>query len=95
MSLRENERRILAEIEDRLSTDDPDLAEVLASFDVDDYVAPEDTGGEWKLWVVCGAIATVAISLLVALFLAVPGPAPQEEAPAPTTPGAVTRTLTP
>ncbi|MEY9212609.1 DUF3040 domain-containing protein [Thermobifida halotolerans] len=95
MSLRENERRILAEIEDQLSTDDPDLAEVLASFDVDDYIAPEDAGGEWKPWAVCGAIAAVVVGLLVALFLAVPGPTPQEEVPAPAGSGAVTQTLTP
>ncbi|KUP96850.1 DUF3040 domain-containing protein [Thermobifida cellulosilytica] len=83
MALRENERRILAEIEDQLSADDPALAEVLSSFDVDDYVAPDEAAEAWKPWAVCGAIALVVVGLLVALFVAVPGAdAQQESAPA-------------
>lgn len=96
MSLRENERRILAEIEDRLSADDPELAEVLASFDTDDYSASEEVAEAWKPWAVCGAIAIVVVGLLVALFVAVPGAGPEgEPAPADRPGGGVSQTLTP
>lgn len=79
MSLRENERRILAEIEHQLSTDDPELAEALASFDGGDRFSSEEIAETWKPWAICAAIASVVAGLLVVLFLAIPGPQPSGE----------------
>ncbi|MBB6120126.1 DUF3040 domain-containing protein [Nocardiopsis algeriensis] len=73
MSLREHERRILAEIERQLSEEEPELAGRLASLSD----APSDLGlGSWKPWVACGLIAAVTAGLLVLLFVLTPS-APQ------------------
>lgn len=73
MSLREHERRILEEIERQLSEEEPDLAERLESFGVEDPDTPVDPGlGSWKPWVVCALIATVTTGLLVLLFVLTP-----------------------
>ncbi|RCV50405.1 DUF3040 domain-containing protein [Marinitenerispora sediminis] len=77
MALRENERRILAEIEHRLSEDDPELAERLSAFGTDDPFAedgPEgvEDGAGWKPWAVCGAIAALLVGLLVVVFAMTP-----------------------
>ncbi|MET9781341.1 DUF3040 domain-containing protein [Nocardiopsis alba] len=78
MSLREHERRILAEIERQLSEEAPRLADRLSSFESDDPDAPVDPGlRSWKPWVACGLIAAVTVGLLIALFVltpSVPGP---------------------
>lgn len=82
MALRENERRILAEIEHRLIEDAPDLAERMASF------TPEEGDTEsvlrlgWKPWAVCGVIAALVITMLTVLFVLTPGPQ-AESAPGP------------
>lgn len=79
MSLREHERRILAEIERHLSEDAPDLAGRLETFGSDDPDAPADPSfGGWKPWVACGLIAMATAMLLVLLFLMTPS-APQPE----------------
>ncbi|MDE3724977.1 MULTISPECIES: DUF3040 domain-containing protein [Nocardiopsis] len=85
MSLRENERRILQEIERRLSEEEPELAGRLESFGDPD--APIDPGlSGWKPWVACGLIAAVTAGLLVLLFVLTPGaPQPEPSAPAQTT----------
>ncbi|PSL00112.1 Protein of unknown function (DUF3040) [Murinocardiopsis flavida] len=90
MALRENERRILAEIEHRLIEDDPELAESLASFASDAADSESVLRLGWKPWVVCGIIATVVITMLTVLFMLTPGPRP-ESAPGPAsdTPGVV------
>ncbi|GHC83288.1 hypothetical protein GCM10007079_24270 [Nocardiopsis terrae] len=83
MSLREHERRVLAQIERQLSEDAPDLAGRLEAFGSDDPDAPVDPGlRSWKPWVACGLIAAVTAGLLVMLFVLTPS-APQPEAPAP------------
>ncbi|TDQ53405.1 DUF3040 domain-containing protein [Actinorugispora endophytica] len=94
MALRENERRILAEIEHRLSADDPELAGHLTSFGEDDptFAAERGAGGGWRPWLVCGAIALVMAGLLVVLFLATPDGAPE---PAATQPPPAPVTLSP
>ncbi|ADH67975.1 DUF3040 domain-containing protein [Nocardiopsis dassonvillei] len=82
MSLREHERRILAEIERQLSEEEPDLAGRLESFGSGDPDAPADPGlGGWKPWVACGLIAAVTAGLLVMLFVLTPS-TPQPSAPA-------------
>ncbi len=87
MSLREHERRILAEIERQLSEEAPRLADRLSSFGSDDPDAPVDPGlRSWKPWVACGLIAAVTAGLLVLLFVLTPGapqPVEQPSAPAP------------
>ncbi|GLU45774.1 DUF3040 domain-containing protein [Nocardiopsis ansamitocini] len=88
MALRENERRILAEIEIRLSEDDPQLAGHLSSFGSDDpSFAVAHSAGGWRPWLVCGAIAFAVVGLLVVLFVATPGassvPSPAGSTPAP------------
>ena len=81
MSLREHERRILAEIERQLSEDAPELAGRLESFGAEDPDAPVDSGLQhWKPWVVCGLIAAVTTILLVLLFVLTPN-APQPRDP--------------
>ncbi|GAA3741801.1 hypothetical protein HDA32_003387 [Spinactinospora alkalitolerans] len=84
MALRENERRILAQIEHRLSQDDPELAGHLTSFGADDpgLIGEERRGGGWKPWAVCGLIAAVVVGLLVMLFTVTPG-RPTEATPQP------------
>ena len=84
MSLREHERRILAEIERQLSEDAPELAGRLEAFSTEDPDAPADPGlRTWKPWVACGLIAAITASLLVMLFVFTPS-APQPENPSPT-----------
>ncbi len=83
MSLREHERRILAEIERQLSEDAPELAGRLEAFGTDDPDAPVDPGlRSWKPWVACGLIAAVTAGLLVLLFVLTPS-APQPDNPRP------------
>ncbi|WP_304455317.1 DUF3040 domain-containing protein [Nocardiopsis sp. YSL2] len=77
MSLREHERRILAEIERQLSEEEPALAGRLEAFGSDDPDAPVDPGlNSWKPWVACALIAAVTAGLLVLLFVLTPS-APQ------------------
>lgn len=84
MSLREHERRILAEIERQLTEDAPDLAGRLEAFGTEDPDAPADPGlHSWKPWVACGLIAAVTAGLLVMLFVLTPT-APQPDGPSPT-----------
>ncbi|OLT29615.1 hypothetical protein BJF83_10745 [Nocardiopsis sp. CNR-923] len=89
MSLREHERRILAEIERQLSEEAPDLAGRLSAFGSDDPDAPLDpslTG--WRPWVACAVIAAVTAGLLVLLFVltpSAPSPSPSETAETPET----------
>lgn len=83
MSLREHERRILAEIERQLSEDAPELAGRLEAFGADDPDAPVDSGlRSWKPWVACGLIAAITAGLLVMLFVLTPS-APQPDQPRP------------
>jgi hypothetical protein len=83
MSLREHERRILAQIEKQLSEDAPELAGRLEAFGSDDPDAPVDPGlRSWKPWVACGLIAAITAGLLVLLFVLTPS-APQPETPRP------------
>lgn len=83
MSLREHERRILAQIERQLSEDAPELAGRLESFGVEDPDVPADSGPRnWKPWVVCALIAAVSTVLLVLLFVLTPS-APQPQDPGP------------
>lgn len=83
MSLREHERRILAEIERRLSEDAPELADRLGSFKNEDPDVSTDLGLQrWRPWVACGLIAAVTAALLVLLFVLTPSaPQPQEPRP--------------
>ncbi|MFC3996646.1 DUF3040 domain-containing protein [Nocardiopsis sediminis] len=82
MALREYERRILAEIEQRLGEDDPALAGHLATFGADDPSFARGARGGWQAWAVCGAIAVVAAGLLALLFFAAPGaPDPEPASP--------------
>ena len=77
MSLREHERRILAEIERQLSEEEPGLAGRLEAFGSDDPDAPIDPSlNSWKPWVACALIAAVTAGLLVLLFVLTPS-APQ------------------
>ncbi|GAB3213081.1 DUF3040 domain-containing protein [Marinactinospora thermotolerans] len=81
MALRENERRILAEIEHRLSEDDPELAGRLSSFgEGDPSFSTALAGGGWRPWLVCGIIAVTVVGLLVVLFTLTPG-APADSVP--------------
>ncbi|HJE61132.1 MAG TPA: DUF3040 domain-containing protein [Nocardiopsis listeri] len=83
MSLREHERRILAEIEKQLSEDAPELAGRLEAFGTDDPDAPVDPGLQsWRPWVACALIAAVTAGLLVLLFVLTPS-APQPDQPRP------------
>ncbi len=83
MSLREHERRILAEIEKQLSEEAPALAGRLEAFGSDDPDAPIDPGlRSWRPWVACGLIAAVTAGLLVLLFVLTPS-APQPDVPRP------------
>src|SRR5690625_1632631 len=79
MSLREHERRILAEIERQLDEEAPDHADRLDSFAAEDPDEPAEPGlGSWKPWAACAVIAGVTAGLLVLLFLLTPG-TPQPE----------------
>ncbi|MEU3306234.1 DUF3040 domain-containing protein [Nocardiopsis sp. NPDC055551] len=81
MSLREHERRILAEIEKQLSEDAPELAGRLEAFGTEDPDVPADPGLQsWRPWVACALIAAVTAGLLVLLFVLTPS-APQPEQP--------------
>ncbi|MBR8740857.1 DUF3040 domain-containing protein [Nocardiopsis sp. MG754419] len=83
MSLREHERRILAQIEKQLSEDAPELAGRLEAFGTEDPDAPVDPGLQsWRPWVACALIAAVTAALLVLLFVVTPN-APQPEQPRP------------
>ncbi|MEU3018170.1 DUF3040 domain-containing protein [Nocardiopsis sp. NPDC007018] len=83
MSLREHERRILAEIERQLSEEAPALAGRLEAFGSDDPDAPVDPGlTSWRPWVACGLIAAVTAGLLVLLFVLTPS-AQQPDTPRP------------
>ncbi|MDA0567995.1 DUF3040 domain-containing protein [Streptomonospora sp. S1-112] len=94
MSLRENERRILAEIERRLGEEDPRLARHLADFGADQDSDPGFSATKAFAWLVCGLIALVLLAMLTALYFSAPAPArtpppsgqqqsaPQEEVPA-------------
>lgn len=83
MSLREHERRILAEIERQLDEEAPDLADRLDSFAAEDPDEPTEPDlGSWKPWAACAMIAAVTAGLLVLLFLLTPGtpqPGPASE----------------
>ncbi|WP_040693867.1 DUF3040 domain-containing protein [Nocardiopsis prasina] len=84
MSLREHERRILAEIERQLSEEAPALAGRLEAFGSDDPDAPIDPGlRSWKPWVACGLIAAVTAGLLVLLFVLTPSAPQPEDTPRP------------
>lgn len=70
MALWDDERRILAEIEQRLSQDDPALAETMHSFGEGEPAPRESgggTGGSWKPWIMVGLIVTMVIGLLAVL----------------------------
>lgn len=87
MSLREHERRILAEIERKLDEEAPDLADRLDTFAAEDPDAPADPDlGSWKPWAACAVIAAVTAGLLVLLFLLTPG-TPQPEPSGQSVPG--------
>ncbi|MBB4932047.1 hypothetical protein F4561_002867 [Lipingzhangella halophila] len=74
MALREYERRILAEIEQHLSEDDPDLAGRMEMFGADTpSLDEEERGSSWRPWAVCAAIAAAVIGLLVMLVALTPG----------------------
>ncbi|MBV2364378.1 DUF3040 domain-containing protein [Streptomonospora nanhaiensis] len=76
MSLRENERRILAEIEQRLGEEDPRLARHLADFGgADQDGEPGFSGTKAFAWLVCGLIALVLFAMLTALYFSAPAPA--------------------
>lgn len=94
MSLRENERRILAEIEYRLSEDDPELAENLSSLG-SEQESEYDADGTWKPWLVYGAIAVVVACLLVVLSLGSPEPAGVSTPTQPAPESVAPRTVTP
>ncbi|MFV2196619.1 DUF3040 domain-containing protein [Nocardiopsis sp. LOL_012] len=80
MSLREHERRILAEIERQLSAEDPDLAGRLEAFGTGDPDAPAEAGlSGWKPWVACALIALATTGLLVLLFVLTPSPPPDPQ----------------
>ncbi|MFC4563908.1 DUF3040 domain-containing protein [Nocardiopsis mangrovi] len=82
MALREYERRILAEIEQRLGEDDPALAGHLATFGADDPSFARAAGGGWRPWAVCAMIAMAAAGLLALLFFTAPStPAPEPASP--------------
>ncbi|CAM4325154.1 hypothetical protein GCM10009799_46540 [Nocardiopsis rhodophaea] len=88
MALREYERRILAEIEHRLSEDDPDLAGYLRTFNADVPSSVDTTPRlGWRPWAVFGLVSLAVIALLTALILTAPG---LREAPADTDGGAAT-----
>jgi hypothetical protein len=85
MSLREHERRILAEIERQLSEEEPDLAVRLEAFGADDPDAPVDPGlNSWRPWVACALIAAVTAGLLVLLFVLTPSAPQPSTTPSPT-----------
>ncbi|GAA3729470.1 DUF3040 domain-containing protein [Salinactinospora qingdaonensis] len=82
MALRENERRILAQIEHHLTEDDPELAGHLTSFGADDPAFMRAAmGAGWKPWAVCAAIGAAVIGLLIVLFLTTSTQAVQDSAP--------------
>lgn len=90
MALRENEQRILAEIEHRLSADDPELAERFTSFGNEEFPfaeaeqEEESSAGGWKPWLVCGLITVMVLTLLVVLFSAAPTATEPPPPPPPT-----------
>jgi hypothetical protein len=81
MALWDNERRILDEIEERLSEDDPALAQRMNSFAAEDAPTAPDAAPEgeralvehaegsvaWKPWLVVGLIVTMILGLLALL----------------------------
>ncbi|QBI54578.1 DUF3040 domain-containing protein [Streptomonospora litoralis] len=83
MSLREYERRILAEMEHALAEDDPDLDGHLRSFGADDdSYLDDERPGRWLLWMLIGVAVLVLCAMLAGLYFSAPvqGTAP------PTTP---------
>ncbi|RNL81942.1 DUF3040 domain-containing protein [Halostreptopolyspora alba] len=83
MALREYERRILAEIEQYLSADDPELAGRLQMFGAaTSSDEGEARGSLWRPWAVCAAIAVAVIGLLVVLVALTPGEQTSGETPA-------------
>ncbi|WP_186356560.1 DUF3040 domain-containing protein [Streptomonospora sp. PA3] len=72
MSLRENERRILAEIEDALSKDDPDLDGHLRSFGGDALSPDDDRPGKGVLWLLVGVAVLVLCAMLAGLYFSAP-----------------------
>lgn len=73
MSLRENERRILAEIEYALAKDDPDLDGHLKSFGAADPAYDEDDRpGRAVLLLLIGVAALVLCAMLAGLFFSAP-----------------------
>lgn len=80
MALREYERRILVEIEQHLSADDPELAGRLRMFGTEVFSDDERGHGSlWRPWAVCAAIAAAVIGLLVVLVALTPGEQPASE----------------
>ncbi|GAA4901557.1 DUF3040 domain-containing protein [Streptomonospora salina] len=83
MSLRENERRILAEIEQALAEDDPDLDEHLKGFGIDDPSDDEeDRPGRGVLLLLIGAGALVLCALLAGIYFSAPVQGTEPAAPA-------------
>ncbi|MFD0777106.1 DUF3040 domain-containing protein [Streptomonospora algeriensis] len=74
MSLRENERRILAEIEHALAKDDPDLDGHLRHFGGDDpsSYGGEDRPGRWVLLLLIGVATLVLCAMLAGLYFSAP-----------------------
>lgn len=62
MALWDNERRILGEIEEQLSRDDPSLAERMTSFESDEK--PRTGPTAWKPWLLVGLVVTVILGLV-------------------------------
>ncbi|TQN31534.1 DUF3040 family protein [Haloactinospora alba] len=92
MALREYERRILAEIEQHLSEEEPQLASRFAEFGTRETTPDREAKPDgWKPWLVAGAIAVFVIGVLVVLLVATPS-APQPEQ---TTPGTVPESVVP
>ncbi|GAB3463833.1 hypothetical protein GCM10027570_51390 [Streptomonospora sediminis] len=95
MSLRENERRILAEIEDALAKDDPDLDGHLRSFGGDDpSMGEDDRPGRWLLWLLIGVATLVLCAMLAGLYFSAPvqGTAPAQPSTGVNQPGEVSQT---
>ncbi|GAA1770799.1 MULTISPECIES: DUF3040 domain-containing protein [Streptomonospora] len=72
MSLRENERRILAEIENALAKDDPDLDDHLRCFGTDDAWGDDDRPGRWVVWLLLGVAALVLCAMVAGLYFSAP-----------------------
>ncbi|QVQ52946.1 DUF3040 domain-containing protein [Spiractinospora alimapuensis] len=62
MSTWDNERRILGEIEEQLSRDDPRLAARMTSFESGEKPRVGPTA--WKPWLLVGVVVTVILGLI-------------------------------